>query len=92
MLLFDGDSPDTGELAYAVGIAHRGQGLAARAVRMMMTFAADHCGLSSYLLTISPANLASQAVARAAGFRQSDEPITIRERKGRRLQMATWRC
>ena len=92
VLLFDGDSPDTGELAYAVGIAHRGQGLAARAVRMVMTFAADHCGLSRYLLTISPANLASQAVARAAGFRQSDEPITIRERKGRRLQMATWRC
>jgi RimJ/RimL family protein N-acetyltransferase len=91
VLLFDGDSPDTAELAYAVGIAHRGQGLAARAVRMMMEFAADQCGVSSFLLTISPANLASQAVARAAGFRPTDEPLKIRERKGRRLEMATWR-
>jgi RimJ/RimL family protein N-acetyltransferase len=92
VLLFDGDAPGTAELAYAVGMAHRGQGLAARAVRMMMEFAADRCGVSGYLLTISPANLPSQAVARAAGFHQTDEPVTIRERKGRRLEMATWRC
>jgi RimJ/RimL family protein N-acetyltransferase len=92
VLLFDGDAPEVAELAYAVGIAHRGHGLAARAVRMMMEFAADQCGISSYLLTISPANLGSQAVARAAGFRQTDEPVKIRERKGRRLEMATWRC
>jgi RimJ/RimL family protein N-acetyltransferase len=91
VLLFDGDAPGTAELAYAVGMAHRGQGLAARAVRMMMEFAADRCGVSGYLLTISPANLPSQAVARAAGFHQTDEPVTIRERKGRRLEMATWR-
>jgi len=31
-------------------------------------------------------------VARAAGFRQTDEPVKIRERKRRRLEMATWRC
>ncbi len=92
VLLFDGDAPDTAELAYAVGIAYRGQGLAAPAVRMMMEFAAEQCDVSSYLLTISPANLASQAVARAAGFRQTGEPVKIRERKGRRLEMVTWRC
>jgi RimJ/RimL family protein N-acetyltransferase len=92
VLLFDGDSPDTAELAYAVGVAHRGLGLAARAVRIMMEFAAEQCGVSSFLLTISPANLASQAVARAAGFHQTGEPVKVRERKGRRLEMTTWRC
>jgi RimJ/RimL family protein N-acetyltransferase len=91
VLLFDGDSPDTAELAYAVGIAHRGQGLAARAVRMMMNFAADQCDVCSFLLTISPGNLASQAVALAAGFHQTDDPVKVRERKGYRLEMATWR-
>jgi len=92
VLLFDGDSPDSAELAYAVGTAHRGQHLAARAVGAMMEFAAEQCGISSFLLMISPANLASQAVARAAGFHRTDEPVKVRERKGRRLEMATWRC
>jgi RimJ/RimL family protein N-acetyltransferase len=91
VLLFDGDAPDTAELAYAVGVAHRGRGLAARAVAMMLEFAAGQCDISSYLLTISPANPASEAVARAAGFRRTSEPIKIRERKGRRLEMAIWR-
>jgi RimJ/RimL family protein N-acetyltransferase len=92
VLLFGGDSPGTAELAYAVGSAHRGQGLAARAVRIVMEFAADRCGISSFLLVISSANLASEAVARAAGFQQTYEPVKVRERKGRRLEMATWRC
>jgi hypothetical protein len=39
----------------------------------------------------SPFDLASQAVARAAGFHQTDDPISVRERKGYRLEMATWR-
>jgi RimJ/RimL family protein N-acetyltransferase len=92
VLLVDSDSPEAAELAYAVGTAHRGHGLAARAVGAVMEFAAERCGISSFLLTISPANLTSQAVARAAGFHRTDEPVKFRERKGRRLEMATWRC
>jgi L-amino acid N-acyltransferase YncA len=57
----------------------------------MMDFAADQCDVCSFLLTISLRNLASQAVARAAGFHQTDDPVKIRERKGYRLEMATWR-
>jgi len=92
VLLFDGGAQGVAELAYAVGLAHRGQRLAARAVRLMMEYAAAACGVSGYVLKISPANLASQGVAKAAGFTLTDEPVEVRERKGRRLEMAVWRC
>jgi RimJ/RimL family protein N-acetyltransferase len=80
VLLFDGDAPHRAELAYAVGIRHRGRRLGARAVGLTM----------EYALTISPANPASQAVARANGFALTDAPTHVRERKGRRLEMAIW--
>lgn len=91
VLLFDGDRPEIAELAYAVGVAYRGHGLAARALQLMMQFAAQSCCISAYMLKISPANAPSQAVAKAAGFWLTDEPIEVRERKGRRLEMAVWR-
>ena len=91
VLLFESGEPATAELAYAVGLAHRGQGLASRAVRLVLEFAAQSCGISDYMLKISPANTASQAVARDSGFQLTDEPLEVRERKNRRLEMAVWR-
>jgi RimJ/RimL family protein N-acetyltransferase len=91
VLLFEGDQPGTAELAYAVGLAHRGQGLACRAVTLVMGFAGRSCGISAYALRISPANLASQRVARTAGFQLTDAPLEPWQRKDRRLEMAVWR-
>ena len=91
VLLFETAEPGTAELAYAVGVAHRGQRLAARAVRLTMEFARETCGVSSFVLKISPANPASQSVAVANGFLPTDVPLQVRQRKNRRLEMATWR-
>lgn len=91
VLLFDGGEAGVAELAYAVGIRHRGQRLGARAVALTMEFATQNCGIAEFHLTISPANGASQAVAHANGFVLTDAPLQIRERKGRRLEMAVWR-
>jgi RimJ/RimL family protein N-acetyltransferase len=90
VLLFDGAEPRSAELAYAVGVAHRGQRLASRAMRLVMAFARGSCGISAFELKISIANGASQAAARAAGFEPVGGPVEIRERKGRRLELALW--
>lgn len=91
VLLFDGGAPQVAELAYAVGLAHRGHRLASRAVQLTMDFAAGSSGISAYVLKISLANVASQRVAADAGFTITGEPLEVRERKGRRLEMAVWR-
>jgi RimJ/RimL family protein N-acetyltransferase len=92
VLLFDGSQPGEAELAYAVGVQFRGRRLAARAMALLMDFARQQCEITSFRLTISPANGPSQHTARQAGFRLTGDPLEIRERKGRRLEMATWRC
>jgi RimJ/RimL family protein N-acetyltransferase len=92
VLLFEGEPAGTAELAYAVGLKHRRQGLAVRAVRLMMTYARESCGVTNFVVKVSPANAASQNVARAAGFVLTDEPSEIRERKNRRIEVAVWRC
>ena len=91
VLLFDTGTPGTAELAYAVGLKFRGSRLGARAVRLLVGFAEQACGITAFQLRISTDNLASQSVARDAGFTLTEEPLVLRERKGRRLQMATWR-
>lgn len=91
VLLFEAGEPATAELAYAVGLAYRGQALASRAVKLVLDFAASSCGMTAYVLKISPANPASQRVAQAAGFHLIDAPLEPRHRKNRRLEMAVWR-
>lgn len=91
VLLFDGSGPGEAELAYATGLQFRGRRLAVRAVLLTMDYAASRCGITGFVLKISAANLASQSVALGAGFSLTDEPHRVRERKGRRLEMATWR-
>lgn len=77
-------------IGYAVGPAHRGQGLAVRAVRVMVDFAHTVAGLSRVLLEIEDGNEASKGVAHAAGFHRTHIPPTVVEEKGRTLQLFTW--
>ncbi|MGN6090098.1 MAG: GNAT family N-acetyltransferase [Actinomycetes bacterium] len=90
VLLFPTDEPACCEFAYAVGAAHRGARLAARAMTALRPMAVS-LGYGSARLRIAVGNTASEVVARAAGFQRTDEPLLQRERKGYRLQMATWR-
>jgi RimJ/RimL family protein N-acetyltransferase len=47
--------------------------------------------VTNFVVKVSPANPASQNVARAAGFVLTDEPSELRERKNRRIDLAVWR-
>jgi len=89
VLIFPTDSDDVCELAYAVGAAYRGRDLAARAVRAVLPLATA-AGYTAARLSIAVDNVASQRVARSAGFTASGEPLRRRERKGYALLMATW--
>lgn len=78
------------EVAYAVGVRHRGRQLAARAVRLVLS-AARGLGYREAMLTIARGNVGSEKVALACGFTRTAEPLRRRERKGHVLDMATWR-
>ncbi|MFE9040461.1 GNAT family N-acetyltransferase [Streptomyces sp. NPDC012421] len=78
------------ELGYAVGPAHRGQGLAARAVRVMAAFARAELGAERVILELEAENAASVAVATRAGFTLLDEPPIEGEEKGRPFVLQTW--
>ncbi|MEJ8639669.1 GNAT family N-acetyltransferase [Streptomyces sp. MS2.AVA.5] len=78
------------ELGYAVGPAHRGQGLAARAVRLMATYAFEQLGEEQVILELEAENAASVAVATKAGFGLLDVPLITGEEKGRPFALQTW--
>ncbi|WP_406865181.1 GNAT family N-acetyltransferase [Streptomyces sp. HUAS MG47] len=78
------------EIGYAVGPAHRGQGLAARAVRVMAAYAFDQLGAEQVILELEAENVASVAVATKAGFRLLDVPLIEGEEKGRPFALQTW--
>jgi RimJ/RimL family protein N-acetyltransferase len=78
------------ELGYAVGLAHRGRGLAARAVRVMSEYGLARPGVTRLVLRIPPGNVASGRVATTAGYSLTDEPLVTREAKGRSVALATW--
>lgn len=82
--------PDGAELGYAVGPAHRGQGLAARAVRIMAAYAFEQLGLERVVLELEAENAASVAVATKAGFTLLDVPLIEGEEKGRPFALQTW--
>lgn len=67
------DGPDV-ELGYAIGAAHRGQGLATRAVRLMTGYAYRELAVRRVTLRIDLGNAASEHVARATGFRLTGDP------------------
>jgi RimJ/RimL family protein N-acetyltransferase len=63
----------TGEIGYWVAREARGRGVATRAVRLVRDWAAAELGLTRLEIEAHEDNLASQAVARAAGFREAGE-------------------
>ena len=80
----------TGSLGYAIGPAHRGQRLGVRALKVLTAYAHETAGLPRVILEIEPDNAASAAVARAAGYRQTDLPPEQVVDKGRELTLFTW--
>jgi RimJ/RimL family protein N-acetyltransferase len=83
-------TPEGPELGYAVGPAHRGQGLAARAVRVMAAYAFEQLGAEKVILELEAENAASVAVATKAGFTLLDVPLIRGEEKGRPYALQTW--
>ncbi|MFI6148677.1 GNAT family N-acetyltransferase [Streptomyces sp. NPDC051109] len=83
-------APEGTELGYAVGPAHRGRGLAARAVRLMAAYAFDELGVDQVILELEAENAASVAVAKKAGFSLLDVPLIEGEEKGRPYTLQTW--
>ncbi|GGX59821.1 GNAT family N-acetyltransferase [Streptomyces minutiscleroticus] len=83
-------SPEGMEIGYAVGPAHRGRGLAARAVRVMASYAFGQLGAERVILELEAENAASVAVAAKAGFRLLDVPLITGEEKGRPYALQTW--
>ncbi|MFJ3926583.1 GNAT family N-acetyltransferase [Streptomyces sp. NPDC090022] len=83
-------APEGTEIGYAVGPAHRGQGLAARAVRLMAAYAFEELGAEQVILELEAENAASVAVATKAGFRLLDVPLIKGEEKGRPFALQTW--
>ncbi|MDQ0792215.1 GNAT family N-acetyltransferase [Streptomyces sp. B1I3] len=83
-------APEGTELGYAVGPAHRGQGLAARAVRVMAAYAFEQLGAGQVILELEAENAASVAVATRVGFVPLDVPLITGEEKGRPYALQTW--
>lgn len=79
------------ELAYGVGPAHRGQGLAGRAVRLAAEYALREIRPRRVVLCIAAGNAASEAVARSCAFGLADEPPVRRVSRGREIVLRTWR-
>ncbi|MEU0937085.1 MULTISPECIES: GNAT family N-acetyltransferase [unclassified Embleya] len=92
VMLFVGteEEPDVAELAYAIGAAHRGRGLAAKSVRLMTDYAYRVVGVREVGLRIPPDNAASIAVARATGFVRTDAPTIVRDRRGSPFTLHMW--
>ncbi|MBD2894385.1 hypothetical protein amrb99_33100 [Actinomadura sp. RB99] len=83
-------APEGTELGYAVSPAYRGQGLAARAVRVMASYAFEYLGAEQVILELEAENAASVAVAVRSGFRLLDVPLITGEEKGRPYALQTW--
>lgn len=78
------------ELAYGVGAAHRGQGLAGRAVRLMAEHALRELRPRRVVLCIEAGNAASEGVARSCGFALADETPVRRRHEDREVLLRTW--
>jgi RimJ/RimL family protein N-acetyltransferase len=89
VLIGRGDVAGRAELGYAVGAAHRRQGLARRAVVLATAWAAEVLGVTEVVLRIATDNAASMAVARSAGFVLTDDPPLPRD--GTTDEFLTWR-
>jgi len=79
------------ELGYAIGAAHRRQGLASRSMRLLTGFAYRELEARRIILRIEPGNEASRAVARATGYRLADEPqAVVTDPDGTEIVLDVW--
>lgn len=83
-------APEGTEIGYVIGPAHRGQGLAARAVRVVAAYAFEQLGVEQVILELEADNAASVAVAGRTGFSLLDVPLIEGEEKGRPYALQTW--
>jgi RimJ/RimL family protein N-acetyltransferase len=87
VLLFGHDSGlSQAEIGYVVGAAHRGHGLATRAVALLSGYARNDLALARLVLRIDPGNAASREVARRCGYRLAVEPSAPQDRP----ELETW--
>lgn len=77
-------------IAYGIGAAHRGRRLAVRAVQVLTEYAHTELRLARVYLEIEPDNHPSNGVARAAGFRLTDDAPKPVSDKGRDYTLLTW--
>jgi RimJ/RimL family protein N-acetyltransferase len=66
-------APDAVEYGYKVFAPWRGRGFATEASRLLMERAEEHAGISHFVLSISPTNAPSLAIARKFGFVHTGE-------------------
>jgi RimJ/RimL family protein N-acetyltransferase len=91
VLLFGHDAGvHEAELGYVVGAAHRGHGLATRALNLLSGYAQNELALVRLVLRIDPGNAASRAVARRCGFRVTAEPPILQDGADSRRSLDTW--
>jgi RimJ/RimL family protein N-acetyltransferase len=79
-----------GELAYVVAPEARGRGLALRAVQLLGDWAFAELGLGRMQLRIDPANDASHAVARRAGYEREGLLRSAYVVRGRRTDVVMY--
>ena len=90
VLIFRLDGDATLELGYSIGPAHRGAGLAARAVRLAASEVAARWGVRRFRLMIAPENEASRRTATAAGAVLVTVPLVTRAGPRGDVQLETW--
>ncbi|MEY9838912.1 GNAT family N-acetyltransferase [Streptacidiphilus sp. EB103A] len=91
LAMLKGDDGRDVEIGYAIGAAHRGRGLAVRAVRLLTDFAWTVIGARRVVLRIEPDNDASSAVARRAGYTAADLPLdVVEDPDGTRISLRIW--
>ena len=91
VLLFGHDTAlNEAELGYLVGAAHRGHGLASRALGLLSAYAQQELKLARLLLRIDPGNAASCAVARRCGYRRTADPPMLQEGARGPSRLETW--
>ena len=65
--------PEAAEIGYTILPAHRGRGLATETAEALMRWARDERRVPRFILSISPGNDPSLAIARNLGFVQTGE-------------------
>jgi RimJ/RimL family protein N-acetyltransferase len=79
-----------GEIGYLTAPAARGQGVAARSVRLLTDWGFEQLGLERLELHIDSDNVASERVAERAGYRRDGVLRSKHFKEGRRADLAVW--